>query len=252
MFRSRWVTAFLIVLLAVTAASSLAALQGNVQGTQNLNRPVPRTKDGEGADFRRRFPVVDYESEGQPGNRQSEERKNKNRRYDKVGMVAKSTSKGVTESVREEYGREVFKALPIERSKAIIIGEAQSSKAYLSNDKSGVYTEILIRVEEVLKNDGTLVPGNEVGVDRPGGVVRYPDGHERLYRLFGLGMPRVGGRYVLFLDRGDGEPNFRLVTGYELAPDGATPLDVGAQFDTYKWMSEEAFLEAVRHAVAGL
>lgn len=251
MFRSRWVTAFLIVLLVVTVASSLAVLQGHVQGTQNSNREVPPTRDGEAPDFRKRFPVVAYESEAQSGDQQPEERKNKSKRYDKMGLVAKRTSKGVTESVREEYGREVLKALPMERSKAIIIGKAQAARAYLSNDKSGVYTEILIHVDEVLKNDGTLVQGNEVGVDRPGGVVRYPDGHKRLYRLFGLGMPRVGGRYVLFLDRGDGEPSFRVVTGYEFGPDGVTPLDVGTQFDAYKGMSEEMFLGAVRNAIAG-
>jgi len=252
MLRSRWVTAFLIVLLVVTAASSLAVLQGHVQGTQNSNRPVPRTRDGEGTSSRSRFPVVAYESEAQPEDRQPEERKNKNRRYDKKGLVSKSSSKTVTQTVREIYGLKAPEAIPTGQSKAIIVGEVQSSKAHLSNDKSGVYTEILIRVDEILKNDGTLVAGNEVGVDRPGGVVRYPDGHERLYRDFGIGMPRVGGRYVLFLDRGDGEPNFRVVTVYELGgPEGVTPLDVGRQFDAYKWTSEEAFLEAVRKAIAG-
>jgi hypothetical protein len=146
----------------------------------------------------------------------------------------------------------VIEAIPAEQSTAVIIGEVQESKAYLSNDKSGVYTEVLIRIDEVLKSDGSigLVAGNAISADRPGGIVRYPNGHERLYRIFGLNMPQIIGRYVLFLNKGEGDINYRIVTGYELKAAGVVPLDVAPKFDAYRGMEAGMFLKAVRKAIA--
>lgn len=250
--KSRGLTGFLIILLTVTAATFLGVLQGRVQGSKNSNRAGVQSKDREGRNFRGRFPVVDYEGETQLGDRQQEERKNKGRRYDKFGLVRKNSSTDIEETVREVRRQGVVEAIPSTQSTAVVVGDVQESRGYLSNDKSGVYTEMLVRVVEVLKSDGSagLATGNTISADRPGGTVRYRNGHERLYRVFGLNMPRVSGRYVLFLNRDEGELNYRIVTGYELGADGVIPLDVAPEFGAYKGMEAEAFLKTVRDTIA--
>ena len=250
--KSRAVSGALVILLTVTEATSLGVLQGRVQEPKTSNRMAPPSKDRGGRNFRGRFPVVDYESGPQSGDRHGEERKNKGRRYDKSGLVRRSSSAGIEETVREVRGQDTIEAIPAGRSGAIIVGEVQGARAFLSNDKSGVYTEVLVRVDEILKSDGSawLAAGNVITADRPGGIVRYPNGRERLYRIFGLNMPLAGGRYVFFLDRGEGDPNYRIVTGYELGADGVEPLDVAPHFDAYKGAHSEKFLQAVRDPIA--
>jgi hypothetical protein len=252
MLKSRGVTGALIILLALTAAASLSVLQGQMQGSRNSNRAASPSKDGEDKNFRGRFPVVAYNDETQPEERQREERKKKGRRYDKSGLVARNSSPEIEETVREVYGQKVIDALPAEQSTAIVLGEVQGLQAHLSNDKSGVYTEVLVRVDEVLKSDGSagLALGSTISADRPGGIVKYPNGHERLYRIFGLNIPRASGRYVLFLNRDEGDLNYRILTGYELGAGGVEPLDVAPNFDAYKGAETETFLKAVRGAIA--
>jgi hypothetical protein len=252
MINVKRITAALTLLLIVTIASSLAVLQSQGQKPAGTNGAAPQSKDREIPGFRERFPVVDYDAEAQLLDQQRGERKNKNKRYDKLGLVKKSSSTGIEETVREVYGQDAVEAIPAGQSRAIIVGEVQASKAHLSNDKTGVYTEVLVRVDEVLKNDGSagLLSGNTLATDRPGGIVKYPNGHERLYRILGLNMPRVRNRYVLFLTREDGEPNYRIITGYELGADGVVPLDVSPKFDAYKGWNEALFLKTVRDAIA--
>lgn len=249
--KSRGITGALIILFAITVTASLGVLSGRVQGSKSSNRATSRPKDREGSDFRNRFPVVDYEAETQVGEQEREERKNKSRRYDRSGLVRKDSSTEIEETVREVRGQGVIEAIPVGQSTAVIIGEVRASEAHLSNDKSGVYTEVLVRVVEVLKSDGStgLAASNAVSADRPGGIVRYRDGRQRLYRIFGLNMPQVSGRYVLFLNRGEGDPNYRIVTGYELGGEGVKPLDVAPAFDDYKGMDAATFLKAVRDAI---
>lgn len=132
-----------------------------------------------------------------------------------------------------------------------MIGEVEAVSGHLSNDKSGVYTEFVIRVGKVLKGigDNDVTAGQTLSADRPGGFVKYPDGHKRLYRLFGMNMPRRARRYVLFLGAPQDSPNYRIVTGYELTAEGVVPLDVASHFDAYKGLDEATFLNTVRQAI---
>ena len=87
----------------------------------------------------------------------------------------------------------------MEESSVIVIGDVLHSEAHLSEDKRGVYSEFTIRLVEVLKGD-SFWPGSEMVVERLGGYVRYPDGRKLLYRVGTGGMPRVGARYLFFLN----------------------------------------------------
>lgn len=141
-----------------------------------------------------------------------------------------------------------------------MIGETTDAQAYLSNDKSGVYTEFTVRVDEILKNDITapLIVGETVAAQREGGRVRFPSGRVQRYRTHYQHLPRAGRRYVLFLKRNDDGQAYYIRTGYELRVGHVHPLDgvnmnKGAselpQFAAYKNADEATFLRALRDAV---
>src|SRR5262249_46987121 len=89
---------------------------------------------------------------------------------------------------------------------------------YLSPDRSRLYTEIGVRVEEVLKSDVDLSVGDTLIVDRLGGALNLKSG--QLVRddisIEGLGKTRFGGRYVLFAQRANEGNDIALIKGYEL------------------------------------
>jgi hypothetical protein len=199
-----------------------------------------------------RIPVVDFEGVESADEGKQELRKEKNKRYDGHGFVAPKSSPDITETVFKPSGGWYRDGLPVSQSTAILIGEVDRVDAYLSNDKTGVYTEIAILVTEVLMADGgrLLEAGSRLSADRPGGVVRYPGGHKRLYRIDGLGVPELGRRYVFFLANKESALNYNVVTAYELSPGGVIPVDLAAVSAPFKGMSETAFLNAVRSAIA--
>ena len=59
-------------------------------------------------------------------------------------------------------------ALPVGRSVAVVLGEIVDAQAYLSDDKTGVYSEFSVRVEEIFKNDSItpVYPGSLVTTER--------------------------------------------------------------------------------------
>jgi hypothetical protein len=116
-------------------------------------------------------------------------------------------------------------ALPVGRSAVIALGEIVDAQAYLSDDKTGVYSEFSVRIEEVFKNDNLapLFPGSLVVTERYGGRVRFRSGHVILYGNREQGFPRQGGRYVFFLERNDQE--YLILTAYELLSGRVYPLD---------------------------
>ncbi len=154
-------------------------------------------------------------------------------------------------------------ALPVDQSDTIVIGEATEAQAYLSNDKTRVYSEFTVRVDEVLKNDSTapLNPGALITAERPGGRVRFPSG-KILVRsgLYGRNMPRIGRKYALFLKHNSETQDFSVLTGYELRSGHVFPLDrkpeggsLSPQFTNYESYSgkdEAIFMKDLQGAIA--
>ena len=144
-----------------------------------------------------------------------------------------------------------FPALPIAQSNAVIIGEVTNAQAYLSSDKTGVYSEFVVRLDGVLKNDNKnpLISGNVVTVEREGGRVRFPSGHISKLFVVGLGMPRAGRKYLFFLTRN--EQGCRILTGYELRTGRVFPLDSSGvvNFDAYRNADQNTFLNEVRSSI---
>lgn len=150
-------------------------------------------------------------------------------------------------------------ALPVDRSDAVIVGRVTDAKAYLSNDKTGVYSEFTIQIDSVPKNDRhmPLKSGGSVAAERDGGRVRFPSGMSILSQTRGQGMPLPGRSYVLFLTHdfdfhGSHEDAFHLLTGYELRNGRIFPLDKpgeGYPMSTYTGADEKTFMNDLRAAI---
>jgi len=194
--------------------------------------PGGRGQDDEQSSRRRksedpRWPIVDYDAPEPADPRERDKRKAKNARYNRQDLVSKPSP--VSEDVEMNLVNDWevgFPALPAGRSSVVLIGEVGDARAHLSEDKTGVYSEFAVRAERVLKNEsGTpLAPGGGVSVERVGGRVRSASGHIEQYGIHLQGMPKVGGRYLLFLS-GDEASGFHILTGYELKNGKVFPLD---------------------------
>jgi hypothetical protein len=148
-------------------------------------------------------------------------------------------------------------ALPVDQSDAIILGNILVREAHLSSDKTGIYSEFNVQLNQVFKDTtGTLVVGDSLPVNRAGGSVRFASGKIQKYSLAGQGMPRTGSLYVLFL-RKTAEGDLVILTGYELSGGHVTPLDgennrnpkSDLPFAKYRGANQDAFLEELRRAV---
>ena len=140
--------------------------------------------------------------------------------------------------------------LPINESDLVVIGEITDANAFLSNNKRNVYSEFSFRISEVLKKDDKGVSkGDSISVDREGGYVQYDNGKKRLYLIGGLGMPRVGRRYVLFLKNPEKTPNYGIVSGYELSADGTKNLNGSEVARVYAGMAEASFMKTLRGTI---
>jgi len=150
-------------------------------------------------------------------------------------------------------------ALPVARSAAVIIGEITDAQAQLSEDQTKIYSEFVVQINEVLKNDARapLVVGKSVIVERSGGRVRFPSGKIVVSSTNHQDLPRIGKRYVLFLTHespnGDDSEDFTILTGYELCDGQVFPLDKpvsGHPIMTYKGTSETSLLNDLVVALA--
>jgi hypothetical protein len=193
-----------------------------------------------------KLPTADYDAPEPDDPVERDKRKVKGSHYDKQGMVVKNPDLSVTLTEVTYEGKEAW-PLPTDQSDVIIVGEVQDRQSYLSNDKSGVYTEFSFSISEVLKGDSALISQDHpITASRAGGVVRYRGGHKRLYLVSGEGLPLDGGQYVLFLKRNGEDKNYLILTLYQLGADGVTPIDEGPQFEVYRGQKKPEFLHTLQ------
>jgi hypothetical protein len=141
--------------------------------------------------------------------------------------------------------------LPTAQSDAVVLGTVVEAKGFLSNDKTGSYSEFKVEIEGILKDDDarSLMGKSSVLTERAGATVQLPSGREIVDTIDDQGTPRIGGRYVLFLKYNDQGEIYHILTGYELDDRQVTPLDPVGRFAAYKDADEYGFLQAVRAAV---
>jgi len=151
-------------------------------------------------------------------------------------------------------------ALPTYNSDAVVIGNITSAAAYLSEDKTNVYSEFALQVSQVLKSPlSGLDPEVPLLVLRPGGGVRFPSGNVKYVLVSGRGFPHVNKRYLLFLKYDNLSQSFYIVTGYELSDGKVVPLDSVppggskahpfASYESYTGVNESKFLADVWDAI---
>ena len=152
-------------------------------------------------------------------------------------------------------------ALPTYDSDAVIVGTITSAAAYLSEDKTNVYSEFALQVSQVLKSPPSgLDPEVALLILRPGGGVRFPSGNVKYFLVSGRGLPHVNKRYLLFLKYDSLDQSFYIVTGYELSGGKVRPLDSVppggsaahpfASYDKYKGVDESQLLADVADAIS--
>ena len=252
----------LLILLAVLVVTAVAALQSQDKSSQAQNQPQKRKPKFEDE----RWPLVDYDAPELTAPEERAKRHNKNSRYDKQDLVSKPSPNDFPDNFEANLINDwavSFPALPVERSNVIILGKVTSAKAYLSNDKTGVYSEFTVHVCKVLKDDSAtpVAVDNDLIAERIGGRVRMPSGYIQQYGIANQGMPTLGGRYVFFLKRNEQGQDYSILTGYELKDGRVQPLDgVDAptqsgkrpQFAAYEGMAETVFLTTVQQEIAKL
>lgn len=240
------------VVVVVVIIGSIAALA--VFGRPQNISPVPKEQTRKVRDL----PVVDFDVLETNDLR----RKAKGNRYNRLTSETIQEAPSISGRVWSNHWARGLEALPIDTSDTILVGTITDARAHLSNDRTGVYSEFSVQVEEVLKQGAAkqlIEVASTVSVDRFGGAVRFRSGAIQRYETRGQGMPRRGGRYLLFLTCRDDEPSFSIVTGYDFGDDlRVSPLD-GAHFgegnetypfDKYKGFDMTGFLQIVRTAVA--
>jgi hypothetical protein len=152
--------------------------------------------------------------------------------------------------------------LPTGSHDVIVLGTLINTQSYLSANRTAIYTEYQLDIEEMFKpsqEDLSIVEGRLL-IDRPGGVLRMRDGKIVTSTESGTGMARsldVGRRYVLFCRLIHDKRDLILGFAFELRDGKAYSLweqpgydrPVGELPGAVAALSEEqAFVEAVREA----
>lgn len=251
------------IVVMVVASTTINTLRGQHQdhasslAQEKANKRQIRAED---------YPVADYAA---PEPSDLQERSKRRAKSNRHGIADKSV-KDLRNFILTEHSEPLAitqppdhapaePALPVSQSDAVLIGDIADAQAYLSTDKTGVYSEFTTRISDVLKNASSLplAPGGSVAVERSGGRVRFPNGKVVLRGFSHKTMPRVGKRYLLFLKYNEQGQDFSIITGYELRSGKIYPLDgvpqddyKMPQFAAYVGVDEAQFLSEVRAAIA--
>jgi hypothetical protein len=246
-FNKKFLAVLGIVVVVAASAATTFRRQTDAAGGQSAKRAA-------------HLPVADYASTDAPNDpRGRAGRKAKSSRFNGRGEVITELPDGVEQLPTINHWWAGLSALPVAQSSVVVLGKVTDARAFLSGDKTDVYSEFTFQIEEVIKGDGSaaLVPGASITADRRGGGVRFPSGRIQRHAVAGMHLPEADGRYVLFLKSEGAGQDFVILTGYELGGGKVSALDATEvvdertklPFSVYEGKSEVEFLQAVRDAV---
>ena len=222
-------TVFLFILVAGTVGLAFATRDQtpkNKLSATETQRAEQQKKE--------KFPVADYEEPELPDRNKNQARKEKKLRHNNFSIVARNPPDWQAQRLFIDEGLALTPALPVAKSGYIVMGEVKTAEAHVSENKENVYSEFTVLVSKVFKTaNSSIIQGSEITVDRVGGFVRYPNGRTVLYNVSGKNMPAVGERYVFFLTSPNNQ-DLMILTGYQLGPNGLTPLDESPQFEQFR------------------
>jgi len=179
-------------------------------------------------------------------------RQAKSKRYDRLptGRIIEAPF-DVDELPVNVYWWKGLPGLPVAESDAIVVGYVRDAHAYLSNNRSVVYSEFSLRVDEILKEAAKrLSEGQTIVAQRLGGAVIFPSGKVQHYRVSKQGFPQTDEKYILFL-KSNGQ-DYDIITGYAIGSGQVIPLDQGANlpFASYQGKSVDYFLTEIKQAIS--
>lgn len=135
---------------------------------------------------------------------------------------------------------------------AVITGTVVRGQSHVSADRTLVYSDYAVRLDQIWKpdNNAKLSSGGQVVVWRAGGSVQFPSGHLTHYIIMGLGFPKIGSQYVFFLGRPDSNVSeYEVLSAYEIKGTNVYPLDAYAP--ELEGADLSAFLAKVKEAISG-
>lgn len=225
--------------IALVATKRTPSQETTAEAQATARQEKAREKSGE----REEIPVVRFETQAI-----GKQRTMKGTAHDKpIEEMPNITN--ITES---ESWIERLPALPIEKSDAVVIGTVTKAEAHLSTERTTVYSEYTIAVDEVLsdKTDLGLVSNTTLTAAREGGGVQFASGHVQTYRMSGQGFLRASRRYVLFVKQNGETQELLLLTGYQLRKSQVIPVDQVTNHAVYSGANEADFINTVRKAIA--
>src|SRR5271165_377406 len=127
----------------------------------------------------------------------------KNTRYN--GGVCDLLTKTVDQLCIDQVWPRALPVIPLRESDFALLGQVENLKPYLSADRTHIYTEITLKIEEAFKSplNSKIPNGRSLVIDQIGGAITLPSGqvvHDST-RVDFLGRTHVGVRYALFAKR---------------------------------------------------
>lgn len=237
-------------LISLIVLTTIAVSLGTISSYSQQDNS--KKQDGKGQEDLSKYAVVDYNASESGNAVEREERILKNKRFDNQRHFVSKNPHPDTDGVELFDEIPPPPTIPTAESDLILIGEIVDASAHLSNSKENVYSEYVVRVKQILKENVSknVAQGDSITADRIGGYVRYPNGQKVLYKVAQQDLPRVGSHYVLFLTTDEQSPNYGILTGYELKEGIILPLDTATPFRNLTGTSELNFIKAVRNKIS--
>jgi hypothetical protein len=264
--KNRKTSVLLLSLLPITIVVVTLAVTLGQQNSRNDERQRVLLKRVYAEDY----PIADYDPQEASNQQERNERKARNHRHDLSSDVKgedvkrfalKDSDPDISLPLSVSHPK-TGPAIPAAESDVVVVGEVTSAQAYLSNNKTSVYSEFTVRVVDVLKNGGSesLYFGAQIVAERAGGRVRFPSGKVLLRGApYGENMPRVEQRYIFFLKQNAEGQDYSIITAYELrsgrifpldgSPEGDVKSNQFAEYEKYAGVDETSFFNDVRSAI---
>lgn len=250
--RIEWTTSLLAV-VSCTALAVAEQVRGHAAAVSRLSQGgASQTKSAYDSDV--------AEEEPEPSDSQEREaRRAKNVRYNTGRRDLTTRDPEVEGFVEQVWPRREF--IPALESAVVATGKVVKVQPYLSADRSRIYTEITVEVDDLLKRDrgNRLSAAHTVVIDRLGGALKLKTG--RVVRddiqIDNLGRTQPGKRYMFFAKSVNDGSDISLIDSYELR-DGkvftndSRPSRLISTLPgvPQAWADEAAFLKAVRQVTA--
>lgn len=246
---------FLVVSIFTLAVFAIAAVvfTSYKVGSQSV-RKVQKEPE------RNDLPIVDLPTDLQNKENINSLRRKRNERYDLKDkslnpdkFIFKQSDPEEVYNLSPSHGG--VPALPVYASDLIVIGNVTDRKAHLSNDRTSVYSEFTIEIEQIIK--GT-VSQRTIAAQRFGGAVRLPSGKILRRGNMDERMPLNNRKYLFFLKSHTESESFSIFTAYELRDGRAFPLDgvnppvdgrKNPEFAKYEGIEQEKLLNLVAEAM---